>query len=79
MRILVWMFGVIQGLDFLLGFAFPTSVVAADVRILSKQVICKDKFCLPGKFSILESASLVKQDKSTPLRCHLADLGMTGC
>ena len=78
MRILPRTCEVIQGLDFLLGFDFPRWVVTTDLRILLKQVIAKDKFGSSGRFSILDSTTLVKQDQPTQLRRHLPDLDMTG-
>ena len=78
MRILARKYGVIQGLDFLLGFDFPTWVVEVDVRLLLKQEMRRDMFGSAGRFPIFNSTFLAKQNQSTPLRRHLANVGMTG-
>ena len=73
-RILVCTYGVIQGLNFFLGFVFLTCIVAAEFRMSSKQ----DIFILSWRLFIFDSTSFVKHDQSTSLRRHLATLRTTG-
>ena len=77
-QILAHMCGVIQGLDFLLGFIFSTWVVTAEMRISLKRDIWRDMFGSSGRLLIFGSTLLVKLHQSTLLRRHLAALGMTG-
>ena len=70
--------GVIQGLDFLLDLDFPMWVEAAEMRMSLKRYTRRDKFGSTGRLLIFGSTSFVKQDQSTPFRCHLVALGTTG-
>ena len=70
--------GVIQGLDFLLGFVFPTWVVAAEMRISLKGDKRRDKLGSSWRLLMFGSTSFVKRDQSTLFCCHLAALGTTG-
>ena len=76
-RILARTCGVIQGLEFLLDFVFPTCIVAAEMRISLKRDIRRDKFGSSGRLFIFDSTSLEKHDQSTPLCRHLPALGTT--
>ena len=77
MRILARTCGVIQDLDLLVGFSFPTWVVAAEIKISLRRDTRRDKLGSLGRLFICDSTSLVKLDQSTLFLRHLADLGMT--
>ena len=67
----------IQGLGFLLGFVFPTCLVAVEMRVSLKRDIRRDKFGLFGRLFILDSTSFLKHDQSMSLSRHLAALETT--
>ena len=77
-QILACTCGVIQGLEFLLGFDFLSWVVAEEMRISLKWETRKDKLGSWGTLVIFDSTLFVKQDQSTPFLRHRADFGMTG-
>ena len=65
-RILACMCGVIQGLDFLLGFDFPTWIVATNVKMLLKREILRNKFGFSWRFPIFDSTSARPINAITP-------------
>ena len=77
-QISVRTWGVIQGLDFLLGLDFPTWVVTAETRISLKREMRRDKLGSSGRLFIFDSTLFEKQDQSMSFRPHWAVLGTTG-
>ena len=70
--------GLIQGFRFLLDLVLPTWNEAEDLRMLLNGEMQMEMLDSSGSYCICDSTSLVKEDQSTPLRCYLVFLGMTG-
>ena len=70
--------GLIQGFGFLLGLVLPTWSEAEYLRMLLNRGTWVEMLGFSVSCYICDSALLVKEDQSTPLRRHLAFLGITG-
>ena len=77
LRIFARTCGLIQGFGFLLGLVLPTWSEAENLRMLLNRGIWVEMLGFSVSCYIRDSALLVKEDQSTPLRRHLAFLGIT--
>ena len=78
LRIFAWTCGLIQGFGFLLSLVLPTWSEAVDLLMLLKRKMRIGMFGSSENCYIRDSTLLVREDQSTPLKCHLAFLGITG-